>query len=752
MPELWRSRLGLATVHLAILSPLLRQCGGQSASPCWADGFSFASCCLMEGMGTAKGCWSEAYTYERCCLTSPLLSTADVTVLEELTDEALDCGCKPQISQTTGRQLLGPSGSRFLWCEFRQAVMLNWDLRNFYPPFLEITVAELAQCPLGAMTMMLLETNLKLTSPRFSPELTQLPGFLWTEAAFVKLLEAGKVTLGGITNSGWTFFFQLSNVGPGMRRRESPARLRGPYAPQVEGCLSAPPPGSASAKQLERLADSVWDRPLDMEEALRLMFLQEHGSAAPCPLLKATWVLAVANAVQQQMAVRNVGPRSISRVQTESGGTYDDSDSEKVRSLPRWGEVQRLINLAEKFLRETFALPGISAQPLSLLVCSSPWLVAEQAEALSHPGRLAISLSRTMEGNLGLDTWSEGGANQPAIFAETLKVLASSPQAIGGNVYMMRVFPFREMASDIIRYTKYPFCGARPFMRMVALYAERALAAGCSKAALNEQDARACEFTFVEGGPHLGDCSLWAGSVLRLAGVHLRSMAFEPLPDASNLFKQAVVENELTSSVSVTSAAMSREGVEKVEMVYFRGHNGQATINGPDFHEHAPGDVALVHNVPVAVLDHSVPASWPVVDVLKLSVNGGERDTMAGARRLLTSRRICSVLLHTKKAARGRKGPTEIASNGMTYSEELLSLLTKVGGMEVYTHRDFERSPVNKRVTGAGDLDAAFDDPTMSGQDYIMARSPTPQCAHTRPLFDIAMAQQAGSVDRGSLL
>lgn len=50
--------------------------------------------------------------------------------------------------------------------------------------------------------------------------------------------------------------------------------------------------------------------------------------------------------------------------------------------------------------------------------------------------------------------------------------------------------PYREMVSDMVRYTKLPFCGLRPFLRMVADVAKAAVEAGCaSNAFLN--DARA---------------------------------------------------------------------------------------------------------------------------------------------------------------------------------------------------------------------------------------------------------------------
>lgn len=44
--------------------------------------------------------------------------------------------------------------------------------------------------------------------------------------------------------------------------------------------------------------------------------------------------------------------------------------------------------------------------------------------------------------------------------------------------YFFRVNPYREMVSDMVRYTKMPFCGLKPFLRMVADVAKAGLDAG----------------------------------------------------------------------------------------------------------------------------------------------------------------------------------------------------------------------------------------------------------------------------------
>lgn len=304
----------------------------------------------------------------------------------------------------------------------------------------------------------------------------------------------------------------------------------------------------------------------------------------------------------------------------------------------------------------------------------------------------------------------------------------------------MRVFPYREMISDMIRFSRLPFCGLRPFMRIIAAVASSALAAGCptgrGRLEAPPGSGDPCSLSLVEGGPHLGDCSLWTATVLRAAGVQLRALAFEPLPDASALFRQAVLENGFAGSVAVHTAALGRASDKRVELVYYRGHNGQATVRKDDIEAGRPGEMDIIRNVPQATMDEEVPASWPVVDFLKLSVNGAEKDTLVGARRLLAQRRLCSVLMHAQKAARGRPA---VAPNATKFSAELLRLLEK-GDMEVFTHRDAgaEGGPV-QRATSPADLDRVFDDPELSQQDYILARSRGPQCALARRHFQAAV-------------
>jgi len=279
-------------------------------------------------------------------------------------------------------------------------------------------------------------------------------------------------------------------------------------------------------------------------------------------------------------------------------------------------------------------------------------------------------------------------------------------------------------------------------MRMVAAIVSSAVASKCPSGARGgiHQTPSGCEMSLVEGGPHFGDCSLWAAAMLKRAGIRLRALAFEPLPDASALFRQSTLENGFASEVAVRTAALGSTSDSQVEMIHFHGHNVESAVRGDDFISNKPEEVTVVPNVPQVTLDEEVPTSWAAVDVLKLSVNGAERETLRGARQLLSQRRICSVLMHTQKAARGREA-TGSSTGKSAFSADLLQLLVE-GDMDIFTHRDQgpEGGPVHPATTPA-DLDRVFDDPKLSQKDYILARSRASHCELARRHFGSAYGQ-----------
>jgi len=413
------------------------------------------------------------------------------------------------------------------------------------------------------------------------------------------------------------------------------------------------------------------------------------------------------------------------------------------------GEARNLLGLGQEWLRQELLLADgktTGGKALALLV-ATPWPAAEVLELLSHPGRIDVTVAAALKDIMNLPESHPllARALTPASSAGS----SSSSVDTAPRSYNFRVNPYREMVSDMVRHTRLPFCGLRPFMRMVADIAKTGIEAGCPTGGGQSGVSELCEFNFLEGGPHLGDCALWAATALRLAGVQLKAIAFEPLPDASALFQQSVAENDLAGSVSVRTAALGQGGGKMIELIYFFGHNGQATVNGVDFPSQNQREVVKVP-APEAALDEEVPATWPMIDALKLSVNGAERHTLAGARRLLSQRRICSVLMHATKCKRGRKpaseDPAQGNPNASKFSYELMQYLHE-GNMDVFEHDDGTgpRSGAVKRLHNAMDMDAVFDDPGLTEQVYFLALSKEERCTRAKRHFHAALGRSPGS-------
>merc|ERR1719428_1097827 len=253
---------------------------------------------------------------------------------------------------------------------------------------------------------------------------------------------------------------------------------------------------------------------------------------------------------------------------------------------------------------------------------------------------------------------------------------------IQSHSYQMRIFPHREIVSDMVRYSRVPFCGMRPFMSLV----ER-VGAGASRVQCGG-DVR-CSLDFAEGGPHLGDCALWAVAVLEGAGVPSFAVGYEPLPDASSLFRESVLANKWDGQVVVVPKALAAKDGETVTLAYYPGHNGEGTTVRAGAGAHCGKHCDGFLKIPTVTLDYSWPALRPqALEVLKLSVNGEELSTIRGARMLLSKRQVCSVMMHVTKAQRGWQdgssktesgAASENKDTGQWFSSELWRLLSETG-------------------------------------------------------------------------
>jgi len=682
---------------LAQLTVLLLFGFGHSASPCWSGDFSFASCCLVN----SAQCWGGAFSYDRCCQQTPLLSVQEVEGIKKLKGQALNCGCsKPDLSHPAFK------GGPFTWCKFYQAIMLNQDLRPFYMPFLEVSVKMLAECPLGSFAMLLLDASLKIANTQETPRLNEMPSFLRAQELLQEILDSG-ISLTEVATSGWMIFNQVSVLRTAVQRR-------GHGLDVVGTCAQIPPPESLPARMLQTMLEGVSFLPVGAYSILQLFLRDANLVGAKVPLCS-----FAGPAMHLLVAYSSLQQTAPDQAQLPVPGA-PASPKDEAAQMIQLGDEQLRVALAESAATGSTGTVGALA-----LMLVTPWPIPEVLDLLSHPGRVNMEVQTAMEDLLHLE---EGHP------------LWDKAQS-GRSSYFFRVNPYREMVSDMVRYTKMPFCGLRPFLRMVADVAKAAMSAGCATPGVYLEDSRTCEFTFVEGGPHLGDCAMWATTVLRLAGVQTRSIAFEPLPDAAALFQQSVLENGLASHVSVQNAALGQSSGTMTELIHFRGHNGQATVNGEDFPSQDRREVVTIQAQQLA-LDDEIPPSWPHIDALKLSVNGAERNTLAGARKLLSKRRICSVLMHATKCKRGRRPASEDPAPGNVskFAYDLMMFLEE-GNMDVYEHNDAKEGKGRgrvRRLTTAQDMDGIFDDPELTEQVYFLALSKDQNCGRAKRHFNIA--------------
>merc|ERR1711924_171772 len=178
----------------------------------------------------------------------------------------------------------------------------------------------------------------------------------------------------------------------------------------------------------------------------------------------------------------------------------------------------------------------------------------------------------------------------------------------------------------------------------------------------------------------------------------------------------------------------SAEGFTK--LVHHPGHNGEATL--ASIFKQCGTDCVGHTSIPRVSLD----ASWPVLragvmEILKLSVNSEELDTMRGARSLLSKRQVCTVMMHVGKVQLGWQDHSIHSwveqgdgQNLSTFSTELWSLFQD-GAIDLALHLDIDVTgqikgdprprPDTTMLNSPAELDAVFQAPVFA-HDYLVAR------------------------------
>eukprot|EP00928_Gymnodinium_smaydae_P088821 TRINITY_DN72869_c0_g1_i1.p1 TRINITY_DN72869_c0_g1~~TRINITY_DN72869_c0_g1_i1.p1 ORF type:complete len:641 (+),score=48.68 TRINITY_DN72869_c0_g1_i1:168-2090(+) len=181
--------------------PLVR-----AASRCWFDAVSFNQCCISHAFTRSINqhveCWSEHFTFEDCCLSADVLSDADIKAWES--QDSLDCGCN------------NDNAANPFWCGLRDILNPVMHVSEYYPhqafvfefqnlvwrfadSWVEFTVSEMAACPMGTFTVMLMEL---VNRPTHGLSMTDAPSLRFVNQAFPYLLRA----LPQVVEAGWNPF------------------------------------------------------------------------------------------------------------------------------------------------------------------------------------------------------------------------------------------------------------------------------------------------------------------------------------------------------------------------------------------------------------------------------------------------------------------------------------------------------------------------------------------------------------------
>lgn len=550
--------------------------------------------------------------------------------------------------------------------------MLSWDIGKLYSRFVHLDEDTIAECPLGALYFMVTEAVSKYIRGEAS---TTMPSLVWADELTSALLLGGgsgadPSWLERWLASGWNAFFMMSHLRQHMLQS---ARQHDKDAPCVLGGEST------FIGQVEEMV--------------------QGGPAVSLPVCSAFLAALDWHACEiGGGASHNICclPRSL--------GYFALADS--VGVMGHSGDREKFLRMGSEALQAGLLSASGSGGGALLTLVRSPWPIVDSVDRHFQVPYMDLTVNSVIRRALKQEPFgrlAEPGAER--------------------HTFRMMIFPRREIVSDMIRFSRLPFCGMLPFMHLV----ERIAAARAD--ACQEFN---CSLSFVEGGPHLGDCTLWATAAFDAVGIHSFAVAYEPLPDASSLFRESVRANSWDSRVNVVPRALAAEDGETVRLAYYPGHNGESTtVRAAAAHcgDHCAG----FSEIPTITLDHSWPSLRPArLDILKLSVNGEELNVLRGSRKLLARRQVCSILVHVTKAARGFNDAAGGNAEGNDFSREMWDLLTQTAGMEVWLHLDkdltgqvaeddLRERPQTRQLHAAADL-AAVLGRSASPHDYLISR------------------------------
>ncbi len=172
---------------------------------------------------------------------------------------------------------------------------------------------------------------------------------------------------------------------------------------------------------------------------------------------------------------------------------------------------------------------------------------------------------------------------------------------------------------------------------------------------------------FVEVGAHNGDAAIFAAAAFEKNQISdYKIYAFEPQPEAAELFRRSVLENRFRGEISVGQVALVSDFfTEKtVRIGRYRGSSchGAMEQRGPfnalmgDFEEF---DEALVSTLDMEISQIDQLAK---IDLLIIHTNGGELEVLYGARETFSSPSAAGTSSSSRSTRRPRKIPRNFPS------------------------------------------------------------------------------------------
>lgn len=222
---------------------------------------------------------------------------------------------------------------------------------------------------------------------------------------------------------------------------------------------------------------------------------------------------------------------------------------------------------------------------------------------------------------------------------------------------------------------------ALPFVESTMLFASRGAtgATGNWYCGLHEFRDMAFVLHLLRKGEHFADIGANIGSysILAAGGAGARVTAVEPIPATASNLERNILLNQLSSQVRACRLGLSNvNGSLKFSL-------NLDTVN----HVLAPGESLSGIEVPVMRLDELIGDDVPVL--IKIDVEGYEREVLLGAEQTLADARLWAVIMETNGSG-ARYGVAD---------DELIAIMARYG------FSPFGYDPFERRLVGTGVAD-----------------------------------------------